>query len=133
MIRVACRRATNEQWLLVNPILSAGEFAYETNTRRLKVGDGLTRYAEIPYFNEGSLVYHDSAFDGDGTSLNPLKLKSTGVAPGTYGSASSIPILSINRFGQVTVANSTEVGSGSVTSVGIVSTNEWGWFVYLCF
>ena len=126
MIRVACRRATNEQWTLVNPILGSGEFAYETNARRLKIGDGLTRYVDLPYFNEGSHVYHDSSFDGDGTALNPLKLKDIGVAPGIYGSSTSIPILTINSFGQVVAAGLAVAtsGSGSVTSVGIVSAKD---------
>ena len=34
-----------------NPILAEGEFGYETDTRRLKVGDGSTAYNDLPYFS----------------------------------------------------------------------------------
>lgn len=47
--RVQLRHDTSTNWTSANPLLLAGEFAYETNTGRVKVGDGTTRWNSLPY------------------------------------------------------------------------------------
>lgn len=49
------RRATSAEWSLNNPILDAGEFAFETDTRRYKLGDGTTPWTDLttPYLPSG--------------------------------------------------------------------------------
>jgi hypothetical protein len=37
-------------WTAVNPILAEREFAYETDTKRMKAGDGTTPWNSLPYF-----------------------------------------------------------------------------------
>jgi hypothetical protein len=44
------RRASAERWAAVNPILADGEPCYEKGTGRLKIGDGVKRWLELPYF-----------------------------------------------------------------------------------
>lgn len=48
------RRGTTSEWNTANPVLSIGEAGYETNTRKLKVGDGLSRWNALPYL-QGSV------------------------------------------------------------------------------
>jgi hypothetical protein len=43
------RRDTLANWLAVNPVLSQGEPAYETDTGRSKIGDGIQAYSAVPY------------------------------------------------------------------------------------
>jgi hypothetical protein len=43
-------------------VLLAGEFAYEIDTGRAKVGDGIHTWNQLPYFPPSVLV--DSVFDG---------------------------------------------------------------------
>lgn len=49
-IQFQVRRGTASEWATANPILADGELAYETDTSKLKVGDGLTSYNPLPYF-----------------------------------------------------------------------------------
>ena len=44
------RRGTAEQWTAANPILSAGEIGFETDTNQFKIGDGSTAWASLSYF-----------------------------------------------------------------------------------
>lgn len=43
------RRDTAERWTQFNPILQEGEFGYETDTRKAKVGDGVHTWNELSY------------------------------------------------------------------------------------
>lgn len=48
--RFKLRRGTAVQWA-VNPILANGEPAWETDTKRLRIGDGVTPYNALPYIS----------------------------------------------------------------------------------
>jgi len=48
--RIQLRRGKSIFWRETNPILHMGEPGYETNTRRLKVGDGKTPWNQLKYF-----------------------------------------------------------------------------------
>jgi hypothetical protein len=54
IVQFEIRRGNAEEWLSVNPILGDGEPAYEEDTGRLKLGDGVTAYADRPYILGGS-------------------------------------------------------------------------------
>lgn len=53
------RRDTAANWTSANPTLAAGEAGYETDTAKLKVGDGTTAWTSLGYFTGASLT------DGD--------------------------------------------------------------------
>lgn len=46
------KRGTRKAFLKANPILLKGEPAYEYDTKKLKVGDGETRYVKLPYIGD---------------------------------------------------------------------------------
>lgn len=48
--RIQLRRDTAANWSAVNPVLLAGEAGYETDTGKLKVGNGSTAWASLSYF-----------------------------------------------------------------------------------
>lgn len=60
--RIKLRRDTAANWLQANPILAAGEPGLETDTGKVKYGDGVTAYANLPHAggdtldNEGGVV-----------------------------------------------------------------------------
>jgi hypothetical protein len=60
--KILFRRDTSSNWTSGNPILSAGEIGLETNTNKIKLGDGSTAWTSLPYFY-GSI---------EGTSLDGL-------------------------------------------------------------
>lgn len=47
--RIHLRAGTQAEWTAANPILEAAEPGYETDTERIKVGDGVTPWADLPY------------------------------------------------------------------------------------
>lgn len=47
--RLQFRRDTHENWIKYNPVLMEGEPAFEIDTHRMKVGDGIHAYLELEY------------------------------------------------------------------------------------
>lgn len=47
------KRGTAQAFWAKNPVLLSGQPAYEIDTKRLKVGDGVTRYNRLPYIGDG--------------------------------------------------------------------------------
>jgi Major tropism determinant N-terminal domain len=52
--RMQQRRGTASQWVSSNdgdgPTLNAGEIGFETDTNKFKIGDGVSAWADLPYF-----------------------------------------------------------------------------------
>lgn len=71
--RIQLRRGTAAQWASANPVLLAGEEGLETDTGKVKIGDGATAWNALPYVGVG-------AADSSTTSVNL-----------TGGAAGSIP------------------------------------------
>ena len=53
MTQIKLRRDTSAAFASSNPILGNGEPAYETDTKKLKIGDGTTAYTSLAYFAGG--------------------------------------------------------------------------------
>ena len=68
-VQFQLRADTAANWTAANPILLTNEFALETDTKKLKVGDGTTAWASLAYF--------PSIVTG-GTVLGNLEIGSTG-------------------------------------------------------
>lgn len=54
-IRIQWRRGTAAQWATANPILASGEAGLETDTRKFKLGDGVTAWAALAYSQGGTI------------------------------------------------------------------------------
>lgn len=48
-VRVVNRHDTSDKWSSNNPILLNGEIAYETDTKKIKIGDGVSNYNDLDY------------------------------------------------------------------------------------
>lgn len=51
---IVLRNDTAENWRVANPVLLKGEAGYETDTQKLKFGDGSTTWNDLPYFGEAA-------------------------------------------------------------------------------
>ena len=91
---VKVKRATAARWASQNPVLAAGEIGYETDTRKMKLGDGTSSWTQLSYL----------VADGTGT----------GSGTGTGGQAATIRIGTVTtlRYNQ----NATVVNSGTSTA-----------------
>lgn len=49
--RLTMRKDTASNWAAANPILSDAEWAKETDTDKIKIGDGVTAWNLLPYFS----------------------------------------------------------------------------------
>lgn len=49
MSRIQLRRGTAAQWTSVNPTLYIGELGFETDTLKIKIGDGVTAWNSLAY------------------------------------------------------------------------------------
>ena len=60
--RLQLRHDTAANWVAANPRLLAGEIVIETDTNRMKLGDGTNIWASLPYFPYDTGL--GSVFDG---------------------------------------------------------------------
>lgn len=131
---IQVRRDVSANWSVKNPTLASGEFGYELDTVRLKIGDGVTPWNFLDYF-AGSGGGGGSG-SGTVTSVNVtsvdldisgapitaagtigLSLKTTGVLSGTYGSTGSIPIITVDSKGRISKIATTNLANIFLTNV----------------
>lgn len=96
MPKIQMRRGTAASWNTANPVLDAGEFGYETDTGKFKIGDGTTKWngaagdgvGKLGYAQSGALaptpqsltvssVFSNGATTWNGASAYTLDLPST--------------------------------------------------------
>ena len=70
---IQIRRGLSTLWTSTNPTLNSGEWGYETDTGRYKIGDGITVWTSLDY----SAITPDSYIAGSGIGLNTGSLGST--------------------------------------------------------
>jgi hypothetical protein len=105
--QIQVRRGTAAQWTSANPTLSSGEFGFETDTNKLKCGNGSTAWNSLAYI----------ATDGDITGVTA----GTGLTGG--GTSGSV---TVSLSTPVEVANGgtgiTSLGTGVATFLGTPSS-----------
>lgn len=67
--RITFRKGSSQEWEQYDPILMAGEPAYNTTLKKLKLGDGTSKWSELSYL-EG-LGGGGTEWSNDGSSLFP--------------------------------------------------------------
>jgi hypothetical protein len=115
-VRQQQRRGTAAQWTSANPILSAAEIGYETDTNKFKIGDGTNRWSTLSYF-----VDLDTMIAGAPGLLNSLDeiAAAIGDDPAFFttiatGLATKAPLASPTFTGTVSGVTKAMVGLGSV-------------------
>ena len=48
-VTLMIRRGTATEWATLNPLLAKGEQGYETDSHKMKIGDGVTPWSGLPY------------------------------------------------------------------------------------
>ena len=54
--QIQVRRGTAAQWTSTNPTLASGEWGFETDTNKVKIGDGTTAWASLAYKGLGTVT-----------------------------------------------------------------------------
>jgi len=133
------RRGTAAAWTAADPVLLSGEQGWETDTLRMKIGDGLTHWTVLPYHPtistsewiqqvlSGLLYISATQFQtsGDQSALFPvgIRVKATVTAGTIYGSVSAVSASGLPVVTTVTVSwDSGSLDNGlSVVYTGIFS------------
>jgi len=76
--QIQVRRGTASQWTSTNPTLAAGEWGFETDTGKAKIGNGSTAWSSLSYFGGSGTV----------TSI----VAGTGLSGGTITTSGTIAI-----------------------------------------
>jgi hypothetical protein len=95
--QIQVRRGTAAQWTSANPTLASGEWGYESDTGKVKIGDGTTAWNSEPYIGAGTV-----------TSITA----GTGLSGGTITGSGTIAIDSsvVTLTGTQTLTNKTATG-----------------------
>lgn len=60
--RIKLRRGLSTQWTATNPVLALGEPGFETDSNKLKIGNGTSAWTALPYASgSGGLVVSETA------------------------------------------------------------------------
>lgn len=74
--RIKLRRDTASNWTSANPVLASGEIGIETDTNKIKIGDGITAWSSLSYFADAASLSSDivDALNGANspTGANPF-------------------------------------------------------------
>lgn len=88
MTKIQVRRDTAANWAAKNPVPAQGEPCYETDTRKLKFGDGSNTYVNLPYIEGGGssgggdvTQAGDNTFTGTNTFTGNMYAKDFWVSP----------------------------------------------------
>lgn len=83
---IQIRRDTAANWTSVNPILAQGEMGLETDTIKIKWGDGVNAWNALAYF---------TAAGGGGSVLKGTAVVDFGAYPGTNYVSTTVPNVNI--------------------------------------
>ena len=103
--KIQLRRDTGADWASANPTLAAGEFGYESDTTKFKIGDGSTAWNSLAYkTGEGIKVVAD-----DSATITVAEAGTLYVQGGSNVTTStdSAGVLTINATGEVTGSSTT--------------------------
>lgn len=126
MTKIQLRRDTAANWSTNNPTPSAGEPCFETDTGKLKIGDGTTAYNSLPYQGGTSdnVVTTDTAQTISGektfTGTNIFKGKSLNVGDdSTYADIASFSgtTYTVGDQKDTTIVNPLEIGASFTNTV----------------
>ena len=73
--RLQNRRDTATNWTTNNPTLAAGELGYETDTKKIKIGDGSTAWTSLAYYvtgTGGETLLSTTTLSGTSTTISSI-------------------------------------------------------------
>lgn len=125
--KILFRRDLAANWTSVDPVLSAGEIGLESDTEKIKLGDGSSSWTELDYFYGAldSTNYVESLVAGIGVTL--AGNSGSGSTP-TVNIGQDVAVSASPAFAQVTLNNLPTDDSHAATKAyvdGIAASINW--------
>jgi hypothetical protein len=117
LVKIQVRRDTAANWTASNPVLAAGEQGLETDTGKVKYGDGVRNWATLPYFSGVTLASDAPPAAGTatiGTSGSAARADHSHALP------SDLSVSKLTTSGDASVGGSLSVG-GNLSIAGSLS------------
>ena len=105
--KIQLRRDTASDWTSTNPTMAAGEFGWESDTNKFKIGDGSTAWNSLGYASEGDTA--GITFVGDdstGTTVNQNETVKIAGGTGITTAMSGDTLTITGNVGTVTATSS---------------------------
>ena len=132
-VQIQQRRGTASQWTTSNPVLAEGEMGVETDTLKVKIGNGTTAWTSLPYFTQGAVgatgatgpqgpTGATGATGPTGPAGPANNLTVSGVTTGTAGSSANVVVsgTSPNQSLAFTIPKG-DKGDAATVAVGTVT------------
>lgn len=119
--RIQHKADTASNWQINNIVLLSGEIGYESDTHKVKIGDGTTEWNSLPYISptKTSELINDSGF----LTEDSLPDSSSVIDLGTFQNGTSNTILG-------TIINSYKTQSGDYKAIVSVNGYESLWMIH---
>lgn len=86
--RIILRQDVASNWANNNPILLSGELGFETDTKRIKLGNGTAKWTDLPYYIRAGFYGHfyDTTFQQVGSTGESyyVRCNTTNISEGVY-------------------------------------------------
>jgi len=127
-VQMAQRTDTAANWTSANPILLLGELGHESDTDKLKIGDGVTNWNSLTYLPIDGTWTGDTiavAYGGTGLTSTPangqvLIGNGTGYALATLTAGTGISVT--NGSGSITLAIDSDTAIANITTTATSGT-----------
>lgn len=85
MTKIQLRHDTAANWASTNPILAEGEAGFETDTNKIKLGDGTKNYNDLEYLtsNSSNALLNDGSNATEGFKVNGITLSNNIISTNT--------------------------------------------------
>ena len=128
--KIIIRNDTNTNFTRENPTLLKGEMAFELDTEKYKIGNGVDAYTALPYYNHldnARSTHLDTLISmlggGDFGGVADVKVNGTSVV--NEGKVAGITIASISYSTASQEANADELTSEQITLHRVAKTGSW--------
>ncbi len=125
---IQIRRDTSANWTSANPVMAQGELGIETNTNKVKAGDGSTAWSSLTYLIDvGSYITETST-----STLSNKTLAATTLSGQLTGADQTVSAINLKDYGEITnalgnVAGATTIDLTLGNSVTATTTSAVTW------